>query len=231
MSDTLITELENALAQAHLDHATEKRDLQHKLTESLKEVAKLEEDVARVLLDKSHDNRTFARTEVEQNNIIAQLTRENDRLNTELSKMQKLLDNTNEENDNLKREARVMQELLTAHTRELDNTKEENDNLKREALVMKTQLEEQDRSLAEAFGRLELPENRDPPAKEPEIRFNPRPSGGLDWDIESSLRQDRDLFSRAEARYVDFPRSSGPARSSGHARTDFSRRGDSSRRN
>ena len=188
MSDTRIADLENALAQAHLDHATEKRDLQHKLTESIKEATKLEEEVA-------------------------MLTRENNRL---------------------KNERREMQEL---HTRELDNTKEvndnlieENDNLKREALVMKTQLEEQDRSLAEAFGRLELPENRDPPAKEPETRFNPRPSGGLDWDIERSFRQDRDLFSRAEARYLDLPRSSGPARSSGHARADFSRRGDSSRR-
>ena len=50
MSDTRIAELENALAQARLDHATKERDLQHKLTESIKEVTKLEEEVAAVLL-------------------------------------------------------------------------------------------------------------------------------------------------------------------------------------
>lgn len=209
MSDARITELEAALAQAKLDHATEKAALQRKLTESLLNVAKLEEDVAKVILDKSYDYRTSVDVEVRNNDTISQLTLENNRLKTEWREMQTLLiertsklDATNEENVTLK---------------------EENDDLKKEVEATKAQLEEQDHNLAEAIGRMQLTENRvEVPVGEIESRRGLRPSGALDWDIESSIRQDRDLFNRAEgsSHRTTFSRRSAE----GQPRTSYSHR-------
>lgn len=195
--DARIAQLEAALAQAHLDHATEKLDLQRKLTDSIKKVTVLEEDIARVLLDKSRDYRTCVNTEVEQNDTISRLTLDNNRL---------------------KADRNEMQTLLNERTRELDNTREENNDLKREAEVMKTQLTEQDSSLAQALGRLDLQESRDPPVE----RYPLRLSCGMDRDIAASIRQDPGLFDRPH--HVDFSRRSEPQ----DFDVDFSRRSESS---
>ena len=190
MSDARIAELEAALAQANLDRAIEKVELQKNLTKALNRVAELQVQNAELTASAS-DAEAQARLRISEN--FKNQVENEAQLNNHIAQLAQQLMNAK---DDLRALENRFNGLLDEHrerTRELDNAIEDNHTLKDENRTLKAQLEQSDQNLAETLGRMEI---RDQP-REPALDAG-RSRSGLDWDLKSSQRIDprflRDRF-------------------------------------